>query len=347
MANAKCAICDKDFDMKYHCNRNGASAPWMAHCDTAEHYKVFQIVNGYTTGVYEANDAKAKLEAVDTSDKDTYRPHIKAIVEKILGTVPTPPAKHDVVYKFVSGTPEHDSLPSGVTDQIPETTQAEEGAEVTPAPASFDPVVDGDDTWTFTGWTPTKDTMDTDGLEFTGTWTWSATPKPQHDVTYSFKSGTVGHDVLPEGVNQKLPSTTQATEGEAVTPSAIDGTVEDGNGTWAFKEWQPATANMDTDGLEFVGVWEWTEKPKHNVTYEFVSGTPEHEVLDSEVLAKVPSATQAYKGDKVNPTPETFEPIVGSTGTWTFTGWSPSGEQTMEDTDIKFTGTWTWAAIDE
>lgn len=166
-------------------------------------------------------------------------------------------------------------------------------------------------------------------------------------MTYSFKSGTVGHDVLPEGVNQKLPSTTQATEGEAVTPSAVDGTVEDGNGTWAFKEWQPATANMDTDGLEFVGVWEWTEKPKHNVTYEFVSGTPEHEVLDSEVLAKVPGATQAYKGDKVNPTPEMFEPIVGSTGTWTFTGWSPSGEQTMEDSDIKFTGTWTWAATDE
>lgn len=168
-ANAQCAICGKDFTMKYHCNRNGSSEPWMAHCDTAEHYKVFQIVNGYTTGVYEADDAKAKLEAVDTSDKDTYRPHIKAIVEKILGTVPTQPAKHDVVYKFVSGTPEHDSLPSGVTDQIPETTQAEEGAEVTPAPASFDPVVDGDDTWTFTGWTPTKDTMDTDGLEFTGT----------------------------------------------------------------------------------------------------------------------------------------------------------------------------------
>lgn len=259
-ANAQCAICGKDFTMKYHCNRNGSSEPWMAHCDTVEHYKIFEIVNGYTGGVYNASEAKTKLESVNLDDLEHLRPNIRSIIQEIQAGGPA---------------------------------------------------------------------------------------KPKHDVTYSFKSGTSGHDTLPEGVNQKLPSTTQATEGDTVTPSAVEGTVDEGNGTWAFKEWQPASQAMDTDGIAFVGIWEWTEKPKHNVTYEFVSGTPEHEVLDSEVLAKVPDATQAHKGDKVNPTPETFKPIVGSTGTWTFTGWSPSGEQTMEDSDIKFTGTWTWAATDE
>lgn len=344
MANAKCAICGKDFDMKYHCNRNGSSQPWMAHCDTAEHFKVFQIVNGYTGGVYEADEAKLKLESVDTSDKDTYRDNIKAIVEQILGTASTPTPKHDVVYKFVSGTPEHDALPSGVTDQIPETTQADEGAEVTPAPASFDPVVDGGDTWTFTGWTPTKDTMDTDGLEFTGTWTWSATPTaPKHDVTYSFKSGTAEHDVLPEGVNQKVPSTTQVSEGETVTPSAVEGTVDEGNGTWAFKEWQPASAQMDSDGLEFVGVWEWTEKQKHAVTYEFQSGTVEQPTLPGEVTGQLPPQSEAYEGADVTPTPASFDHVSVADGTWTFVSWEPASA-TMDTDGVNFVGTWTYAA---
>lgn len=257
-ANEQCAICGKDFHMKYHCNKNGNSSPWMAHCDTVEHYKVFQIVNGYTGGVYDIDEAKSKLDAVDTSDKDTYRANIKTIVDKILA-----------------------------------------------------------------GSTPT--------------------PKPQHDVTYSFQSGTAEHDALPEGVNQKLPSTTQAAEGETVTPDAIVGTVEEGNGTWAFKEWQPASQQMDTDGIAFVGVWEWTEKPKHAVTYEFASGTVEQHTLPEEVTGKLPSQGEAYEGADVTPTPASFESVSVADGTWTFVSWEPASA-TMDTDGVNFVGTWTYAA---
>lgn len=255
-ANAQCAICGKDFTMKYHCNRNGSSEPWMAHCDTVEHYKIFEIVNGYTGGVYNASEAKTKLESVNLDDLEHLRPNIKSIIQEIQAGGPA---------------------------------------------------------------------------------------KPKHDVTYSFKSGTSGHDTLPEGVNQKLPSTTQATEGDTVTPSAVEGTVDEGNGTWAFKEWQPASQAMDTDGITFVGIWEWTEKPKHAVTYEFKSGTVEQPTLPGEVTGKLPSQSEAYEGADVTPTPATFEPVSVSDGTWTFVSWEPASAK-MDTDGVNFVGTWTYAA---
>jgi len=52
--------------------------------DTSEHYKVFQVVKGFNTGVYTKDEAKIKFKNIDLSDKDSFRPHIKQIIDDIL-----------------------------------------------------------------------------------------------------------------------------------------------------------------------------------------------------------------------------------------------------------------------
>jgi hypothetical protein len=58
--------------------------PWRTHTDTSEHYKVYQVLLGYNTGVYDIAEAKAKLQNVDLSDRNTYVKEIKEVIEKIM-----------------------------------------------------------------------------------------------------------------------------------------------------------------------------------------------------------------------------------------------------------------------
>jgi len=84
--NATCAICGKPYHMCYSCKGN-QNAVWKRHCDTAEHYKIYQLVHGYTTGLYTDAEAAAKLKNIDVSDVDELRPHIRDIIKKIQGAV--------------------------------------------------------------------------------------------------------------------------------------------------------------------------------------------------------------------------------------------------------------------
>lgn len=81
--NAECAICGKGYTMCYSCN-DRMSAPWKLHCDTAEHYKIFQIVSGYTAKVYTKEEAAERFEKVDLSDLNELRDNIKSIIEEII-----------------------------------------------------------------------------------------------------------------------------------------------------------------------------------------------------------------------------------------------------------------------
>ena len=80
--NATCAICGKPYHMCYSCKGN-QNAIWKRHCDTAEHYKIYQLIHGYTTGLYTDAEAAAKLKNIDVSDVDELRPHIRDIIKKI------------------------------------------------------------------------------------------------------------------------------------------------------------------------------------------------------------------------------------------------------------------------
>lgn len=84
-------------------------SPWKIYTDTAEHFKIHQIIHGISTKVYTKNEAKAKLQNVDLSDLETFRPNIKEIIEDVLKEEPvvkevvevaeTPPVSRKRNYK--------------------------------------------------------------------------------------------------------------------------------------------------------------------------------------------------------------------------------------------------------
>lgn len=59
-------------------------SPWKMYTDSAEHYKIHQIIHGYSTKVYTEDEVRDKLKNVDLSDLETFKPNIKAIIKDIL-----------------------------------------------------------------------------------------------------------------------------------------------------------------------------------------------------------------------------------------------------------------------
>lgn len=84
--NSTCSICGEPYYLCISCRDKMAAAPWKMHCDTAEHYKVYQIISGYNAGIYTQDEAQKRFEKVDLSDMHRFREHIRAIIEEILGT---------------------------------------------------------------------------------------------------------------------------------------------------------------------------------------------------------------------------------------------------------------------
>ena len=82
--NATCAICGNKYHMCISCKSIMELNPWKVHTDTSEHYKIYQIVHGYSTGVYTKVEAKSKLQMVDLSDLDDLRENIKNIIKDIM-----------------------------------------------------------------------------------------------------------------------------------------------------------------------------------------------------------------------------------------------------------------------
>lgn len=58
--------------------------PWKIFTDTAEHYKVFQIVRGYNIGVYTKDEFKSKLKNMDLSDLEDYVEDVKVMIKDAL-----------------------------------------------------------------------------------------------------------------------------------------------------------------------------------------------------------------------------------------------------------------------
>jgi len=83
--NANCSICGKPYHMCYSCKKNDKTLVWKRFCCCPEHYKIYQLVHGYTTGLYTKSEAKRKLKNIDTSDIDELRSHIREILVGIMG----------------------------------------------------------------------------------------------------------------------------------------------------------------------------------------------------------------------------------------------------------------------
>lgn len=82
--NATCSICGKGYYMCLSCKDMMNLNPWKKHTDTSEHYKIYQILHGYSTGVYNKEEAKSKLQKVDLSDFDSLRDNIKCLINTIM-----------------------------------------------------------------------------------------------------------------------------------------------------------------------------------------------------------------------------------------------------------------------
>lgn len=82
--NATCKICGKSYYACMSCADTMKLHPFKSFTDTAEHFKVFQVVRGLSTGVYTKDEAKEKFKNIDLSDVESFRPHIRDIIKDVL-----------------------------------------------------------------------------------------------------------------------------------------------------------------------------------------------------------------------------------------------------------------------
>lgn len=83
--NATCAICGKEYYKCMSCKSIADLNPWQNHTDTSEHYKVYQIIHGRSIGVLNDSETRERLQNVDLSDLHEFRPHIKDIIDRVMG----------------------------------------------------------------------------------------------------------------------------------------------------------------------------------------------------------------------------------------------------------------------
>ena len=168
----------------------------------------------------------------------------------------------------------------------------------------------------------------------------------EQKVTYEFESATAGK-VLPQEVKDLLPTDTdEYVNGDTVNakqPAKAE--VEVADGKWVFKGYAANQQTVNGSNVEFVGKWEFVAKPvaKYKVTYEFTS-TDTATALPPEVLALLPTDADEYvNGDTVNAKQPAKTEVTVANGKWTFNGYA-ANSQTVNGSDVKFSGTWTFTA---
>lgn len=82
--NATCSICGSGYHLCLSCKDSMNLHPYKIHCCSADCYKVFQVVKGYSTGVYNKGEFKSKLKNIDLSNLENYRDHIKSLIKDAL-----------------------------------------------------------------------------------------------------------------------------------------------------------------------------------------------------------------------------------------------------------------------
>ena len=82
--NATCSICGNGYHLCMSCKDKMDLQPWKAFTDSASCYQVFQVVKGYSTGVYTKEEFKNKLKNIDLSNLESYKENIKALIKDAL-----------------------------------------------------------------------------------------------------------------------------------------------------------------------------------------------------------------------------------------------------------------------
>lgn len=81
--NAHCSICGKGYHLCKACQNQKKIRPWRSVTDTAEHYKIYMAVHGYTISG-NREQARRELQKCDLSGLDHFNVDIKNAIEEIL-----------------------------------------------------------------------------------------------------------------------------------------------------------------------------------------------------------------------------------------------------------------------
>lgn len=82
--NATCSICGKAYYKCLSCKDKASLEPWKMHCCSSEHFKIYQVIRGFNTGVYTKDEAKEKLQMINLSDLNRLRDNIKKQIKDIM-----------------------------------------------------------------------------------------------------------------------------------------------------------------------------------------------------------------------------------------------------------------------
>ena len=82
--NATCSICGSGYYVCLSCKDKMKLHPYKAHCCSPSHFQVYQVIHGFSTGVYTKDEVKDKLKNIDLGNLNYFRPHIKKIIKDIL-----------------------------------------------------------------------------------------------------------------------------------------------------------------------------------------------------------------------------------------------------------------------
>ena len=254
--------------------------------------------------------------------------------------------EHNATYKFESGTAGKD-LPQEVKDLLPtDATKYKKGEQVTAKQPGQTQVTVADGKWEFKGYEPAGPvTMGDKDVEFVGKWEYKANPVAKYTVGYKFESATAGKE-LPQAVKDLLPTDANEYENgvqvDAKQPAKVE--VEVADGKWVFKGYAANQQTVNGSNVEFVGKWAFVAKPvaKYKVTYEFTS-TDTANALPAEVLALLPTdANEHVDNDVVTAVQPAQTEVTVANGKWTFNGYGATSPQTVNGSDVKFIGTWTF-----
>ena len=258
-------------------------------------------------------------------------------------------ATYNATYEFESATAGKE-LPQVVKDLLPtDNTKYKKDDQVTAKQPTSTEVADAaqDGKWVFKGYEPAGPVTVADkDVEFVGKWEYKANPVAKYTVGYKFESETAGKE-LPQEVKDLLPTDANEYENgaqvDAKQPAKAE--VEVADGKWVFKGYAANQQTVNGSNVEFVGKWEFVAKPvaKYKVTYEFTS-TDTATALPPEVLALLPTDADEYvNGDTVNAKQPAKTEVTVANGKWTFNGYA-ANSQTVNGSDVKFSGTWTFTA---